>query len=260
MTGFLMVVRAALASGVLEVDADRPLLIYVDGRLASPTGLRSARSAPLEAGTHRLRLAAVGGRTLAEAEVDVPDGQTTRVAWRAGAFALEPLGSPSEGQVEDPVALGEPLDAPLAIPAAPPAAPMAAPEPVAVVLGEGGSVALDVAGQRVVVEARDGGVHVRGDAGAGVWFGPDGPHLSATLAVRARGAPVVVTVDGVLEAVLDPRMGGTEIDLPPGTHLVELLDPDDGSVRDRGLVDLEPGEIFSLETGSGTAPPRWRPL
>lgn len=246
----------AVAAGTLEVEADRPLLFYVDGKLASPTGLRSARVTPVEAGTHRLRLAAVGGRTLAEADVDVPDGVVTRVEWHDGQFTLAPAEVPVVA-----AAWTEPAEAALAV-AVPTEAPLEPDEaaPVQVTIPAGAELVLDVQGQRIVVSARDGGAQVRGEAGSGVWFGPDGPHLSATLAVRSRGTPVVITVDGVMEAVLAQGSFDAEIDVAPGTHLVELLDPDDGTVRDRGLVDLEPGEIMSLETGAGAPPPRWRPL
>ncbi len=258
-----LVMSAAWATGTLELAADRPLLFYVDGRLAAATGLKSARVHHLAAGTHRIRLAAVGGRTVAEAEVDVPDGVVTRVAWEEGVFELRP----TVDEMDAVLSVAEPSE-PAVLPvaridataAAAAALSPAVTQPVELLVPEGTDVALRVNGQRLVVSGVDGMIRVRSDSGSAVAFGPEGPRLIATIAVSSSGEPVVVTVNGVLEAVLREGDLDAEIDLPPGTHLVELLDPNDGTVRNRGLVDLDAGEWFALNTGVGAGAPHWRPL
>ena len=154
----LTVVPHADASSNIEFRVNGPVLIYVDGQQATMTGKMRQQVVGLEPGTHEVRVTGVFGKTLFEAEIDVPDNTMTWAEWSRGELrvirtewleAVEEAAPVEEAPAEElPLAEDveeqtEPVQAPVAVeevPAPPPevasapaveAAPPAPAEPTA---------------------------------------------------------------------------------------------------------------------------------
>lgn len=137
---------SARAEAVIEFKTTGPVpvQIFVDGRQATLTGNLRQRVAGLEAGVHELRVSGMFGKTLYEAEIELPDDTLTTAAWDHGQ--IEVLSTEWLKEDEEEVAAAEePVEAaPIAVPeppvvAEPPpppietvgAAPVPPPEPPA---------------------------------------------------------------------------------------------------------------------------------
>jgi hypothetical protein len=144
-------VTAAHAESALEFRTTTPVAIVVDGQQASITSNMRQRLGGLDAGVHQLQVNGVFGKTLYEAEIDLPDNTLTTAEWVRGelrvvktewldaqdeeAAADEVVGeAPEVVEVEAPVApvaeevpevVAAPAVAPIAVPTEAPVAPAA---------------------------------------------------------------------------------------------------------------------------------------
>ena len=110
----------ARAEAVIEFKTSGPVpvQIFVDGRQATLTGNLRQRVAGLEPGVHELRVSGMFGKTLYEAEIDLPDDTITTAAWEHGQIKV--LSTDWLEREEDAVAAVEaeaPADSAVAEPA-----------------------------------------------------------------------------------------------------------------------------------------------
>lgn len=137
---------AARAESVLDFKTTSPVAIWVDGQQAILTKDLHQRVGGLEPGVHTLQVNGVFGKTLYEAEIDLPDGTLTTTEWNRGELRVvktEWLPKDEEARAGDeapevvdvappPVPVAEDLPVvPVPPPAAPVAPPLAAAPPVA---------------------------------------------------------------------------------------------------------------------------------
>ncbi len=101
MSALLLALLApsAHAESVLEFKTSAPVAIFVDGQQATLTSNLKQRVGGLEPGVHELRVAGVFGKTLYEAEIDIPDGTITTAEWEHGEIKV--LGTEWLDDVED---------------------------------------------------------------------------------------------------------------------------------------------------------------
>ncbi len=135
---------AALASSDIEFKTSGPVLIYVDGQQAELTNKLKQRLGDLDPGTHEIKVTGVFGKTLYEAEIELPDNTVTQAEWSDGELkVLSTDWRDEEGSTDDTGAADEelaveepeeeveqPVDEPIEqAPAPPPPAPPKAPKP-----------------------------------------------------------------------------------------------------------------------------------
>ena len=169
----LLLAPTAQAGSDIEFKTNGPVLVYVDGQQATLTSKMRLRVSGLEAGTHEVRVTGVFGKTLYEAEIDVPDNTMTWAEWERGELnvlktdwlsadnsqASEEVAAVPAEPASSPIVVAPPLAPPVAVPpvaAAPPpvaAAPVvaSAPTPVAAAVASPRAP-----GQSLSVQARDG--------------------------------------------------------------------------------------------------------
>lgn len=78
----------AEASSNIEFRVNGPVLIYIDGQQARLTGKMRQEVVGLQPGTHEVRVTGVFGKTLFEAEIDVPDNTMTWAEWSRGELRV----------------------------------------------------------------------------------------------------------------------------------------------------------------------------
>jgi len=183
----------ANAASDIEFKTSGPVLIFVDGEQATLTSKLKQRVAGLNAGAHEVTVQGVFGKTLYEAEINLPDGTLTQAEWSGRelrvlstdwlpeqsdepdddmvALEAEPPAEPpaEEPPVEEAVPADEPValemddppilddDAPLAVPQPATALPTAAPgKTVTIQAQDGMRVEVVHEGRTVVVVVEDG--------------------------------------------------------------------------------------------------------
>ena len=82
---------AAHAEAVIEFKTKSPVQISVDGRQATLQQNLRQRVAGLDPGVHELKVQSMFGKTLYEAEIEIPDNTLTTAAWERGNFVTPPL-------------------------------------------------------------------------------------------------------------------------------------------------------------------------
>jgi len=129
----LLLAPTAQAGSDIEFKTNGPVLVYVDGQQATLTSKMRLRVSGLEAGTHEVRVTGVFGKTLYEAEIDVPDNTMTWAEWERGELNVLKTDwlSADNSQASEEVAAvpAEPASSPIVV--APPLAPPVAVPPVA---------------------------------------------------------------------------------------------------------------------------------
>lgn len=152
----------AQAASDIEFKTSAPVSIFVDGRQAVLQSNLRQRITGLDPGVHELKVVGMLGKTLFEAEIDLPDGTMTYAAWEKGEIKVlrtewledeeeapavdtgyaeeeEEVAADDEALAPPPVEVAPaPPVAPVAAPPAPPVGPVAAappPEPLAVPAG-----------------------------------------------------------------------------------------------------------------------------
>ncbi len=134
---------AARAESVIEFKTTSPVAIVVDGQQATLTSDLRQRVTGLEPGVHTLQVNGVFGKTLYEAEIDLPDHTLTTTEWARGDLKVVKTEwlpeEPAAVEVPAPAAAPEIVDVaappvPVAeeLPVAPPVAPVAEVPPPAV--------------------------------------------------------------------------------------------------------------------------------
>lgn len=84
----LALVHRSDAAADIEFKSSSPVSIYVDGRQASqPNPLRHKVNA-LDPGVHQLKVVGMFGKTLYEAEIDLPDNTITYASWERGEIKV----------------------------------------------------------------------------------------------------------------------------------------------------------------------------
>ncbi len=135
----------ARAESAIEFKTTSPVAIVVDGQQAALSSDLRQRVGGLEAGVHELQVNGVFGKTLYEAEIDLPDNTLTTAEWVRGELRIVKTewledevadeAPAEEAPTEEAVVEVEPPPAPVAeeVPEAPVVvAPIAVPtEPVA---------------------------------------------------------------------------------------------------------------------------------
>ncbi|MCB9688755.1 MAG: hypothetical protein H6735_27190 [Alphaproteobacteria bacterium] len=172
---FALLAPSAHAESVIEFKTTSPVAIFVDGQQATLTSNLKQRVSGLEPGVHELRVSGMFGKTLYEAEIDIPDGTITTAEWDHGEVKV--LGTDwleedpeviavAEPQEEEPApveqAVEEPVEVaaaePLAIPVEEPPAPQPPPTPVATApeVKEATALPTSVKPRTLTVQATDG--------------------------------------------------------------------------------------------------------
>ena len=85
---WLALTAPASAEADIEFKTSAPVLIYVDGEAATLTGKLKQRVADLEPGTHAIKVTGVFGKTLYEAEIELPDDTITQAEWIGGELRV----------------------------------------------------------------------------------------------------------------------------------------------------------------------------
>lgn len=168
---FALLAPCAHAESVIEFKTTTPVAIFVDGQQATLTSNLKQRVSGLEPGVHELRVSGMFGKTLYEAEIDIPDGTITTAEWDHGEVKVlgtdwleeEPEVIAVAEPEEEPAPVEEPVEEvaaaePLAIPAEEPPAPEPAPTPVATAPAAREATALptSVKPRTLTVQATDG--------------------------------------------------------------------------------------------------------
>jgi hypothetical protein len=121
----LALVHRSDAAADIEFKSSSPVSIYVDGRQASQPSPLKHRMSALDAGVHQLKVVGMFGKTLYEAEIDLPDNTITRASWERGEIKVvstdwlpvaageatagaEDTGADEEGQAIEVVEVEEP--------------------------------------------------------------------------------------------------------------------------------------------------------
>lgn len=118
---------AARAESVIEFKTTSPVAIVVDGQQATLTSDLRQRVTGLEPGVHTLQVNGVFGKTLYEAEIDLPDHTLTTTEWARGDLKVVK----TEWLPEEPAAVDAPAAAPEVVDVAAPPVPVAEELPVA---------------------------------------------------------------------------------------------------------------------------------
>ncbi len=84
----LLAAPAADASSDIEFKTSGPVLIYVSGQQAALNSKMRQRVSGLEPGTHEVRVTGVFGKTLYEADIEVPDNTMTWAEWDRGELKI----------------------------------------------------------------------------------------------------------------------------------------------------------------------------
>ena len=84
----LALTSGSLASADIEFKSSGPVSIFVDGRQAAQSNPLKHRMSGLEAGVHELRVVGMFGKTLYEAEIDLPDNTITYASWDHGEIKV----------------------------------------------------------------------------------------------------------------------------------------------------------------------------
>lgn len=132
----------ASASSDIEFKTSGPVSIFVDGRQATLQSNLRQRVSGLDPGIHELKVVGMLGKTLFEAEIDLPDDTMTYASWEKGEVKVlrtEWLEEDEEddapavdtGLDEEAVAEELPVEEP-AVEIAEPVAPVAAPDAPAI--------------------------------------------------------------------------------------------------------------------------------
>lgn len=76
------------AASDIEFKSSSPVSIYVDGQQASQPNPLKHRASALDPGVHQLKVVGMFGKTLYEAEIDLPDNTITYAAWERGEIKV----------------------------------------------------------------------------------------------------------------------------------------------------------------------------
>jgi hypothetical protein len=184
----------AQASSDIEFKTTGPVLIYVDGQQAQLTSKLKQKVEGLEAGDHEIKVTGVFGKTLFEADINLPDNTITQAEWSGGELEVlstdwlsddEEVAEAEPEEEEELVAEApeeeEPEELALAVPVeeAPPAAepeleveeavalprPQAAGRTLTVQASEGMRVEVVHEGQVVTVVVKDGAFQIEDPSG-----------------------------------------------------------------------------------------------
>ena len=84
----LVLAPAAHAASDIEFKSSSPVSIFVDGQQASQPNPLKHRASELDPGVHQLKVVGMFGKTLYEAEIDLPDNTITYAAWERGEIKV----------------------------------------------------------------------------------------------------------------------------------------------------------------------------
>jgi hypothetical protein len=171
----------AQASSDIEFKTTGPVLIYVDGQQAQLTSKLKQKVEGLEAGDHEIKVTGVFGKTLFEADINLPDNTITQAEWSGGELEVlstdwlsddeevaeaEPeeeeelvAEAPEEEEPEE-LALAVPVEEAVALPR-----PQAAGRTLTVQASEGMRVEVVHEGQVVTVVVKDGAFQIEDPSG-----------------------------------------------------------------------------------------------
>ena len=76
-----LLLPSAHAASDIEFKTAGPVIITVDGEQAALTSKLKQRAGGLAPGAHVVKVSGVFGKTLYEAEIDLPDGTITQAEW-----------------------------------------------------------------------------------------------------------------------------------------------------------------------------------
>ena len=192
----LLAAPSAHASSDIEFKTSGPVLIYVDGQQATLNSKMRQRVSGLDAGTHEVRVTGVFGKTLYEADIDVPDNTMTWAEWERGELKvvrtewLEDLEEEEEPEAEEEVVeVDEPEPEPEPVEEVEAVVDVETPPeiveeeiPLAVPVEEATTLPTPATGRTLTVQATDG----------------------MRVEVVANGQHLVVVVDGDSFRIVDP--------------------------------------------------------
>jgi len=179
----LVLAQSSEAASDIEFKSSSPVSIYVDGQQASQPNPLKHKASALDPGVHQLKVVGMFGKTLYEAEIDLPDNTITYAAWERGEIKvlstdwLPKTEEDATAEVEDDTGADEEEE--LEVVEVPPPAPVEAAEAEAAEAEAPEPMAAD-AGQ---------------DAVASVDPGPSGAGAATTAAVAAGGVAAGMALD-----------------------------------------------------------------
>jgi len=209
--GLLLAAPTAEASSNISFKVSGPVAIFVDGKKATLTGKLEQTVTGLEPGTHRIRVAGVFGKTLFEADMEVPDNTMTWAEWDAGTLRVlrtEWLEErPVQAAPDRDMAVAEPEPEPEPEPAPPPA-PEPEPEPEVAAAPPAPAAPTPptpAATPPVVVAPVGSGVVVDGDAAGVISATPTVEEGPATLGAEPKWLTVEATEGTMVEIKANGR-------------------------------------------------------
>lgn len=84
----LALMRPSEAGAEIEFKSSSPVSIYVDGRQTTQPNPLRHKATDLDSGIHQLKVVGMFGKTLYEAEIDLPDNTITYAAWERGEIKV----------------------------------------------------------------------------------------------------------------------------------------------------------------------------
>jgi hypothetical protein len=84
----LALIPSTYAAAEIEFKSSSPVSIYVDGQQTSQPNPLKHKATGLDAGVHQLKVVGMFGKTLYEAEIDLPDNTITYAAWERGEIKV----------------------------------------------------------------------------------------------------------------------------------------------------------------------------
>jgi len=84
----LVLAQPSEAASDIEFKSSSPVSIYVDGQQASQPNPLKHKASALDPGVHQLKVVGMFGKTLYEAEIDLPDNTITYASWERGEIKV----------------------------------------------------------------------------------------------------------------------------------------------------------------------------
>ncbi len=230
--GLLVAAPTAEAYSNIVFNVSGPVAIFVDGEKATLTGKLQQTVTGLEPGTHRIRVAGVFGKTLFEADMEVPDNTMTWAEWDQGTLRVlrtEWLEEHSNEPADQDMSVAQP---PITV--EPPAQPAPAPAqaPVASTPAAPQTPTPTPATAPVVAAAPAAAAPVASTAPTTITIDPDSGVIAA--------APMVEEAPATLGA--EPKL--LTVEATEGT-MVEI------KANGRSVYILVEGETFKVSDASG---------